>query len=147
MPTDATAPTPYRAIVCHFDSYSAALNFACWPERCLLWPAPLPEGATPGPVSLPNDGTAAHQAALQLLGVPEGELVWMPDYDQGVHTPDGEIRVHLLRSTAFEPPAAALEAVGGVFKPISALRGYPPLELALVREVFNLIVGGAGHRA
>jgi hypothetical protein len=70
----------------------------------------------------------------------------MPDYDQGVQTPEGEIRVHLLRCTAFEPPTAALRAAaGGVFKPISALRGYPPVELALVREVFNLIVGGAGH--
>ena len=44
MPTDATAPAPFRAILCHFDSYSAALNFACWPERCLLWPSALPEG-------------------------------------------------------------------------------------------------------
>ena len=147
MPTDATAPAPLRAILCHFDSYSAALNFACWPERGLLWPRTLPEGAALGPVSLPRNGEAVRQAMAQALALPDTELVWAPDYDQGLQTADGEIRVHLLRCTAFEPPAAALEAAGGVFKPISALRGYPPVELALVREVFNLIVGGAGHRA
>ncbi|WP_374588991.1 hypothetical protein [Ideonella dechloratans] len=147
MPTDVNAPAPYRAIFCHFDSYSAALNFASWPERCLLWPSPLPEGATQGPIGLPRDGEAARQAMARTLGLPDTELVWAPDYDQGLHTAEGEIRVHLLRSTAFEPPTEALEAAGGVFKPISALRGYPPVELALVREVFNLIVGGAGHRA
>jgi len=147
MPTDATAPAPFRAILCHFDSYSAALNFACWPERRLLWPNPLPECAALGPVSLPRDGEDARQAMARTLGLPDSELVWAPDYDQGLRTPEGEIRVHLLRSTAFEPPTEALEAAGGAFKPISALRGYPPVELALVREVFNLIVGGAGHRA
>lgn len=54
------------------------------------------------------------------------------------------LRIHLLRFTTFEAPNAAIEALGGVFKPISELRGSAMSELVLLREMFNRIVGAGG---
>ena len=63
------------------------------------------------------------------------------------HTEDGPVRIHLLRFTTPDAPKPAIEALGGVFKPMSMLRGSAMSELLLLREVFNLIVGGGGGRA
>ena len=50
----------------------------------------------------------------------------------------------LLRFTTLDAPKEAIEALGGVFKPMSQLRGSSMSELLLLREVFNLIVGAGG---
>ena len=54
----------------------------------------------------------------------------------------GPIRIHLARFTTFEAPREAIEPLGGVFKPISQMRGMPMTELDLMRQVFNLMMGG-----
>jgi hypothetical protein len=54
------------------------------------------------------------------------------------------VRIHLLRFTTLDAPKEAIEALGGVFKPMSQLRGSAMSELMLLREVFNLIVGAGG---
>jgi hypothetical protein len=54
--------------------------------------------------------------------------------------------VFLLRFTTFEAPAAVIEPAGGTFKHLPALRGCDRAELALLREVFNLLVGGNARR-
>ena len=54
----------------------------------------------------------------------------------------GPIRIHLARFTTFDAPRQAIEPHGGVFKPISEMRGLPMIELNLLRQVFNLIMGG-----
>ena len=41
---------------------------------------------------------------------------------------------------------SVLAAHEAVFKPLSELRGSAPLELGLLREVFNLIIGGGAGR-
>lgn len=138
-----------RAIVCHFDSYSAALLFAHWGTGSLLWPQSLPEGAQPlhGPVDA-HDGrlddealTMAQHVAAQLGMLPE-DLVPMTEFDEWMQTPEGPVKVHLLRFSTRDAPKQALETQGAVFKHITQLRGGQALELGLVREVFNLIVGG-----
>ena len=69
------------------------------------------------------------------LKLDDGFEAWLAD-------DHGPIRVHLVRFTTFEAPHAAIAPLGGVFKPISQMRGMPPLELNLMRQVFNLIIGG-----
>jgi hypothetical protein len=140
------------AILCHFDSYSAALLFAHWDTGSLLWPCALPEGTVPchGPVDAspaPVDALALAQQVTERLGMLPDELVPMPDFEQWMQTPEGPVKVHLLRFATFEAPKLALQSQGGVFKHITQLRGGQPLELGLVREVFNLIVGGSGDAA
>jgi len=56
------------------------------------------------------------------------------------------VRVHLLRFTTPDAPKPLLAAAGASSKPLPQLRGAAPVELALLREVFNLIIGGGGRR-
>ena len=139
--------TPHRLMLVHFDPYSTALHFAQW-DGSLLWPAPLPPEATPAPPGEPDADQAAALATAMagLLGL-EGALLQAPEgFGPRFQSAAGDVQqVHLLRLDTFEPPREALAAAGGVFKPISALRGGAPAELGLAREVFNLIVSGGGR--
>lgn len=137
-----------RVILTHFDSYSTALLFPRWDTASLLWPQALPEAATPmaapaeaGPA---HDGEAVRQAVVERCGLNPAELEHVSAFNQWAQTDAGPVRIHLLRFTTLDAPKPAIEALGGVFKPISLLRGSAMSELVLLREVFNLIVGG-GH--
>lgn len=149
--TSPVSPDPllarHRVILCHFDGYSTALVFARWDSGSLLWPGALPAGAAPVEATVgTGDAAAVRQAAIDALGLNADEVILMPDFDECVQADGGEpIRVHLLRFTTFEAPKALIEPSGGVFKPLPALRGSAPVELGLLREVFNLIIGGGGR--
>jgi hypothetical protein len=134
-----------RVILCHFDSYSAALNFARYGDSVLA-PAPLPQTASDMPS--PDEAGEQHTPAAVLdalvakhglnpaqLKIDDGFEAWLSD-------DNGPIRVHLVRFTSLDAPHEAIEPLGGVFKPISQMRGMPPIELNLMRQVFNLIIGG-----
>lgn len=138
-----------RLILCHFDSYSTALVFARWPDGSLLAPMPLPASAQPGVAPAEIDALHAVEsvmpAALSALEIGDAELKHTSDFDAWMHSEAGTIRIHLLRFTCFEAPAQRIEPRGGVFRPISALRGAAVIELGLVRQVFDLIMGGGGR--
>lgn len=135
-----------RVILSHFDSYSAALVFARW-DNTLLMPKALPESAQP--MSAPEDvapeqaADLVMQAAIGRYGLNPAELVRENDFDAWMHTDDGPVRIHLLRFTTPDAPVKAIEPHGGVFKSISELRGSAMIELGLLRQVFNLCVGGS----
>lgn len=135
-----------RAILAHFDSYSCALLFVRWAEGSLLWPAPLAEGATP--MDAPDGADAAHDAEAVLratiarCGLNPAEVIHAGDFQQWLRTPDGPVRIHLLRFTTPDAPKGAVEAHGGAFRHMTQLRGAAMSELLMLREVFNLFVGG-----
>ena len=134
-----------RVILSHFDSYSAALVFARF-GGTLLIPAALPGGTvaapTPSDISSAHDGSAVHDAVVRRYQLNADELVRMSGFDAWMETGSRLVRVHLLRFTTFLAPAEAIAVHGGVFSPISNLRGSSRLELELVRQGFNLILGG-----
>lgn len=137
-----------RVIFTHFDSYSMALLFPRW-GTTLLWPAALPDNATPmtappADVGAGHDCDAVKQAAVDACGLNADELVVAQDFNQWVQTPDGPVRIHLLRFNTPDAPKATLAALGGDMKPMSLLRGSTMSELALLREVYNRLVGGTG---
>ncbi|WP_114971556.1 hypothetical protein [Rhodoferax ferrireducens] len=137
-----------RVILTHFDSYSTALLFPRWDNKSLLWPEALPASAAP--MAAPADigpaysGDAVRLAVIERCGLNPDELVQVSAFNHWAQTETGPVRIHLLRFTTFEAPKEAIEALGGVFKPISELRGSAMSELLLLREVFNLIVGAGG---
>ncbi|ABM37165.1 hypothetical protein [Polaromonas naphthalenivorans] len=139
-----------RVILTHFDSYSTALVFPRW-GKTLLWPEALPASTSPMPA--PADigpeyaGDAVKQAVVKRCGLNPDELVHVSEFNHWAQTETGPVRIHLLRFTTLDAPKAAIEALGGVFKPISELRGSAMSELVLLREVFNLIIGAGGGRA
>ena len=142
--------TRNRVILTHFDSYSTALLFPRWDNKSLLWPQALPVSSAPMPppvdVGPANAGIAILKAVVQQCGFNPDELVHVSDFDHWAQTELGPVRIHLLRFTTPDAPKAAIEALGGEFKPISQLRGSAMNELLLLREVFNLIVGAGGGR-
>ena len=135
----------HRVILCHFDSYSTALLFARY-AGSVLAPAPLPEGAIAMPV--PGDAGERHtpSAVLAALvarhGLDPTQLSLDDDFQAWMSSDRGPIRIHLARFTTFDAPRQTIEPLGGVFKPISELRGLPMIELNLLRQIFNLIMGG-----
>ena len=71
----------------------------------------------------------------------------MPEFNERLLDSDGTpVHVHLLRFTTFAAPAEAIEPSGGQFRHLPALRGSAQAELALLREVFNLLIGGSSRR-
>jgi hypothetical protein len=134
-----------RVILCHFDSYSTALLFARY-GGSVLAPTPLPESASAMPA--PGDATEQHNpgAVLDALvaqhGLDPTQLKLDDGFQAWLSGDDGPIRVHLARFTTFEAPREAIEPLGGVFKPISEMRGMPMIELNLMRQVFDLVMGG-----
>jgi hypothetical protein len=137
-----------RVILTHFDSYSAALVFARW-GKTLLLPEALPESATPmqapAEVSPEYAGDAVTHAAIERYGLKASELARMDNFDAWMQTDAGPLRIHTLRFTTVDAPPLAIEPHGGVFKSISELRGSAMIELTLLRQVFNLIVGGSSR--
>jgi hypothetical protein len=142
---DPTLLDRNRVILCHFDSYSAALLFVRY-GNSVLAPTPLPEAANAMPA--PDDAGEHYAPAAVLdalaakygldaaqLKIDDGFQAWLSD-------DDGPIRIHLARFTGLDAPHAAIEPLGGSFKPISQMRGMPMAELNLMRQVFNLIMGG-----
>lgn len=133
-----------RMILCHFDSYSTALLFARY-GASVLAPAPLPESAATAPA---GDASAQHtpgavlDALVAQYGLDPAQLSLDDGFQAWVSSDDGPIRIHLCRFTTFDAPREAIEPLGGVFKPISEMRGLPMIELNLVRQVFNLIMSG-----
>lgn len=134
-----------RVILCHFDNYSTALLFARYGSGVLA-PAPLPEAASampaPGDVTERHTPSAVLAALVAQHGLDPTQLSLDDDFQAWMSSDRGPIRIHLARFTTFDAPRQAIEPHGGVFKAISELRGLPMIELNLLRQVFNLIMGG-----
>jgi len=134
-----------RVILCHFDSYSTALLFARYGSSVLA-PTPLPEGASA--ISAPSDASEQHtpstvlDAVVAKYGLAPAQLSLNDGFQEWISSDSGPIRIHLVRFTTLDAPRPAIEPLGGVFKPISEMRGLPMIELNLMRQVFNLIMGG-----
>ena len=134
-----------RVILCHFDSYSTALVFARYGSS-ILAPAPLPESAAPMPA--PGDATEQHSpgAVLDALvahfGIAPAKLNLDEGFQAWMDSDSGPIRIHLVRFTTLDAPHSVIEPAGGVFKPISEMRKMPMIELNLMRQIFNQIMGG-----
>ena len=134
-----------RVILCHFDSYSTALVFARY-GASILASAPLPESAAPMPA--PGDISEQHAQAgvLDMLvaqfGLDPAKVSLDEDFQAWMTSASGPIRIHLVRFTTLDAPPQAIEPLGGVFKSISEMRGMPMLELNLMRQVFDQIMGG-----
>ncbi|ARU30247.1 hypothetical protein CAP31_00175 [Sulfuriferula sp. AH1] len=134
-----------RVILCHFDSYSAASVFARY-GTSVLAPTPLPEEASamaaPAETSEQHDADTVMAAMTAQYGYSPTVLTHADGFQEWMDSPTGPIRIHLLRFTTLDAPKAALEPNGGVFKPISEMRGTPIQELNLLRRAFDLVMSG-----
>lgn len=139
-----------RVILSHYDSYSAALVFARY-GASILATTPLPQSAAP--MSAPGDVADQHDAEqhnpaavlaaiVAQAGLDPAQLKLDNDFQEWMSSDSGPIRLHLVRFTTLDTPRQAIEPLGGVFKSISEMRGLPMIELNLMRQIFNLTMGG-----
>jgi hypothetical protein len=139
-----------RVILMHLDTYSASLSFVRWDDETMLWPDALPEWSeTPAPADAAGatyDGDAVRQAIIARYSFNPAELVRISDFDHWARTESGPVRIHLLRFNTFQAPKALLEACDGSFLNLPELRGADKQELQLLRQVFNLFIGGSSKR-
>ncbi len=134
-----------RVILCHFDSYSCALVFARY-GASILAPEPLPESAAPMPapdeLNAEHDPDAVSEALVAQFALNPAQFNLDEGFDAWMTSDSGSIRIHLARFTTLDAPHSFIEPAGGVFKPISEMRKMPMLELNLMRQIFNQIMGG-----
>ena len=134
-----------RVILCHFDSYSCALVFARY-GATILAPSPLPESATPMPapdaVDDQHDPDAVLDAMVAQLALNPAQLDMDDVFEAWMYSDSGPIRIHLARFSTLDAPHQSIEPFDGVFKPISEMRKMPMIELNLMRQIFNQIMGG-----
>ena len=134
-----------RVILCHFDSYSAASMFARY-GTSVLAPVPLPEDASvmaaPADIAAHHAPGAVMEAVIMQYGFPLSALTHVEGFQEWMASATGDIRIHLLRFTTLDAPRAAIEPYGGLFKPISEMRGTPMIELNLLRRAFDLVMSG-----
>ena len=134
-----------RVILSHYDSYSTALVFARY-GASILASTPLPQSAAPmpapGDVADQHDPGAVLAAIVAQAGLDPTQLKLDNDFQEWMSSDSGPIRIHLVRFTALDTPRQAIEPLGGVFKSISEMRGLPMIELNLMRQIFNLTMGG-----
>ncbi len=134
-----------RVILCHFDSYSCALVFARFGSS-ILAPASLPESAAPtiapDEVNEQHDPGAVLDALMTQFVLNPAETIIDEHFEAWMSSDSGSIRIHLVRFNTLDAPHPSIEPFGGVFKPISEMRKMPMIELNLMRQVFNQIMGG-----
>ncbi|MBQ0919485.1 hypothetical protein KBW71_13665 [Hydrogenophaga aromaticivorans] len=146
MTTLADIQRHHRVILCHFDDYSHALVFPRWAHG-MLWPQALPEGAQalsspPEPQPAAIDSATLITAVLQGSDLNPDDIEEVTAFQPWFQTPEGPLRVHLLRFTSPDAPKSAIAAMGGSFKALSELSGGNMTELLLLSEAFGLVAGG-----
>jgi hypothetical protein len=131
-----------RLILFHKQKSSARTRFLLFADTALAF-APLPASATVATATgTVRPHPAAHlNAAEQRLALPVGSLEAVTDYAVDVDTVDGVVPVLLAGFTSIDPPFAAAEAIGARFAPITDARGLPSVELALLRQAYEVLIG------
>ncbi|MGD2020717.1 MAG: hypothetical protein PVJ47_06665 [Thiohalocapsa sp.] len=139
-------------ILYHKQRSSARLRFLRHAHGGVCTPGPLPADAVVQ--RHPCDAeTSADGGRLQLhpgmllrateanLGLPRGCLEPDAGFRGHVCSADGCAAVRLASFTNLDPPMAAAASVGATFLDLTAARGLPAAELALLRLAYEHVLG------
>lgn len=136
-----------RLIMFHKQSTSARTRFlqlayggVCAFEGLPALAQALDEPPASGKVAL-HPGKLLH-AAETWIGMESGSLEAEAGFKAWVDVPGGPVQVFLARFTAIDPPFEHAEARGARFIDLTQARGLPVAELALLRQAYELVLGG-----
>ncbi|MCW2306899.1 hypothetical protein [Rhodobium gokarnense] len=132
-----------RVILIHKQPTSARIRFFLHDSGSICGFAPLPEGAAMamhggGVVAFP--GTIVTAAAEQ-LGLDASDLAAEPGFAATVDADGRQIHIHLARFTSIDPPFEMTEEWGGKFIELTEARSLPPVELQLLRDAYEALIG------
>jgi hypothetical protein len=130
-------------ILFHKQSTSGRLRFLCLPTGILCFDG-LPEGAQnrsePGS-PIPVSGSHWLRIAEHQLGLADQSIQEVPDFEQWLDTPSGDVPILLAGFSDIDPPFAAAEKLGGKFIPILESRQLSPVEQNLLRLAYEHLLG------
>ncbi len=137
-------PASPRLILLHKHGTSGRLRFFCLSSGVVAF-QPLPalaalrdEDYSP---TLQFHPTALVRQAEIHLGLPEGRIEPVADFQAWVDTPAGDVPVLLAAFTGIDPPFAAAERSGGRFIAITESRQLSELERNLLRRAYEHVLG------
>jgi hypothetical protein len=143
--------TEPRFIVFHKQGTSARTLFLRMKNGSVILPQPFPFLSSPlEPDARADENGCAHyghpatlaQNLAAVLGLPPENLAVETDFLEPVEIPGATVMVYLARLTTIDPPRAHFAETDGRFCAITELRGGHPVEMALLRKAYELILGG-----
>jgi hypothetical protein len=126
-------PTSARTRFLRF-AHGGICGFEALPAARELGQGPASGGVVTHPVVMLRD--AEHR-----LGLPSGSLAHEPGLRCHLKGGDGDSDVFVARFTDIDPPFAAGAAIGADFIDLTQARHLAPVELALLRMVYEHAVG------
>lgn len=134
-----------RIILFHKQATSARTRFLRFAGGTVCGFEPLPKNAElmeeeGGRIARHPGATVT--AAERRLGLPAGSLEAEGTFRAQVAGRDGPFTIFLAGFTTIDPPFAAASAVGATFIDLTDARTLPPVELALLRRAYELLLGG-----
>lgn len=134
--------TPHLIFI-HKQSTSSRVRFLRFPHG-VVGLAPLPANCTVREDDLPTVSAhpaAALQEAATHLGIPVTDMACEAEFQAWVDSPDGPCQVLLTAFTTIDPPFDAAAAHDCKFIAMTEARGLPVTELALMRKVYEYVLG------
>ena len=135
---------PPRLILIHKQSTSGRVRFLCLSSGVVAF-QPLPalsalhdEDYSP---KIQFHPTAAVREAEIHLGLPEGAIEPVADFQAWVDTAAGDVPVLLAAFTGIDPPFAAAERTGSRFIAITEARQLSEVERNLLRRAYEHVLG------
>ena len=133
-----------RLLLLHKQSSSGRLRFFCLSSGILAFNpvAALAElrDENYSPTVQCHPTAVIREAEVQ-LGLPEGGIEAVPDFQAWIDTPGGDVPVLLAAFTGIDPPFAMAERTGGRFIAITESRHLSELERNLLRRAYEHVLG------
>jgi hypothetical protein len=137
-------PRQARLILLHKQATSGRLRFLCLSSGVVAF-SPLPalaalrdEDYSP---TVQIHPTAIVREAEIHLGLPEGAIEPVPEFQAWVDTPAGDIPILLAAFTGIDPPFAAAERTSSRFIAITESRQLSEVERNLLRRAYEHVLG------
>ncbi|MES9990909.1 MAG: hypothetical protein ABW098_03085 [Candidatus Thiodiazotropha sp.] len=135
----------YRVILYHKQGTSARTRFLKLDTNsvCLFDPIPMPADL----LQSDTTNTINHPSAIlreteRRFDFPAGSLKAEMEFRQTVEVPGESIQIMLAAITTVDPPFEDAEKKGARFIDLTQARGLPEIELLLLRQAYELVMGG-----
>lgn len=135
----------YRAIFFHKQATSARLRFLRFAHGSVCAPEPLPADAQ---LQAPIEGCSAAEAESvleqlhSLYEFGEDSLQIETEFACDVLSDTATMPVLLVGIDRTDPPFELAEGMDASFIDLTQARGLPPLELQLLRQAYECVLGG-----
>jgi hypothetical protein len=135
----------YRVILYHKHPTSARTRFLKFGYGSVFAFQPIAGAATL--LEHTSTHTTVHPASVardaeRRLDLEEGILKAEGKFSYSVEAPDGSIQIILLEIASVDPPFELAERVGGGFIELLEAKELPQIELDLLRQAYEFVLGG-----